>query len=161
MLVALLLASIFSCALLIFLTNSPIVVGLLLLLFATTTMGLLSILIQSWFTFIVFIVYVGGLLVIIAYFLALVPKQRHAFSPKTNYIKFLVPLALLLFNLTPPTHIYTIIFHKPFIENITSFYLPSNLCTLIFIALLLFVTIVSVVKIVRRSAGPLRPYKTP
>lgn len=97
---------------------------------------------------ILLIMYVGGMLVTLAYFLALCPNQSATFSP-VMFVPF-----FLGFTLLPDSP------SQPMLKasELQDIYSRQNRVTLLFLALILFLTIIRVVKIVSRNAGALRPF---
>lgn len=59
----------------IYLASSPIVLGVNILMMALLLSCTFACLMRSWFAFLIFLIYVGGILVLFAYFLALGPNQ--------------------------------------------------------------------------------------
>lgn len=103
----------------------------------------------TWLALILFLIYVGGMLVTLAYLLALCPNQEVAFSPA-----ILIPIILALFLLQDKNI-------QPIVKSweVTDIYKTLNFSTLIILAVVLFLAIVRVVKIVSRSAGALRAFR--
>lgn len=113
--------------------------------FATST--------STWLAIIVFLVYVAGVLVIFAYFVAITPNQQIILS--TN------PLLLLSILLITLTYSITKIFNFTTVDKsikIIFFYTDLNPVTLLFLAVILLLTIVIVVKVSSQSKGPLRSF---
>lgn len=140
--------------------STPIVIGiwiLLLSILSATAVGLIS---SSWFAFILFIIYVGGMLVIFSYFSAISPNQHIK-----TLSSFLV-IALIAFSII--TLIYTPLAAAPFSRlphfisqpNFTLLFCYNNLPILMFLAVLLLLAIILVVKLTQRSEGPLRDRKS-
>lgn len=130
---------------------SPINLGILVLSVAFLIAIRLSIFCSRWFGFITFIIYVGGILVIFAYFAALQPNQHitnwsWVYRPAT----FLIILSLLFNNNTLIAPINTFKIHD--IYSITNLAIP------VMIALILFLALIIVVKTARADQGPLRPF---
>nr|YP_009974919.1 NADH dehydrogenase subunit 6 [Alitta succinea]QNJ33880.1 NADH dehydrogenase subunit 6 [Alitta succinea] len=131
---------------------SPINLGAIVLCIALSTAINLGLMSTGWFSFIVFIIYVGGMLVMFAYFAALQPNQ-HIISwgwillPSTFVVIFYVawPSAPLNWpDSMPLTH---------------QLYSTSNLLLPILMALILFLALIMVVKTSRAEEGPLRPFQ--
>ena len=130
---------------------SPINIGILVLSVAFLIAIRLSIFCSGWFGFITFIIYVGGMLVIFAYFAALQPNQhitnwRWIYAPFTFFV-----LLYLLFS------------NSSLIAPINSFkihdiYSLTNLSIPIILALILFLALIIVVKTAKAEQGPLRPF---
>lgn len=138
----------------IFLSITPLTIGISILTIALTLAIIYSWLISSWIAFLIFLIYVRGILVIFAYFVALAPNQ------KTNISFIIIPILLvssitfLSINLSN-TNIYISSFLK---TSINIFYLKTNIFILIMLAIILLLTIIVVVKLVTTSKGPLRPF---
>lgn len=130
---------------------SPINLGITVLLIALLISISLSILTSRWFGFIIFIIYVGGILVIFAYFAALQPNQITTtwgwiITPSffTIIITAFFQNNSIITTLTTPNTIE--------IYHITNSILP------ILLALILFLALVIVVKTAHADEGPLRPF---
>jgi hypothetical protein len=137
-------------------TATPLLIGLWILILALVLAAWISTLSLSWFRIILFLIYVRGILVIFAYFVAITPNQ----TIPSKYLKtslFFLTLACFLtvrIQLIAPINF----------SNDTHFPIQQYLFTLtqrqilIFLVVLLFLAIVLAVKISDRSQGPLRPF---
>lgn len=133
---------------------NPLTIGLLILLMALLLSITFAISMSSWIAILIFLIYIGGILVIFSYFVAITPNQN---------LSFITLLAILL------SSIFSIIFIA-FILNITTpininyvsqtniIYEKFNIPVLITLALVLLFTIVVVVKVSIHNKGPLRPF---
>ena len=136
----------------IILTN-PISIGLSILFLALVITVSTSSFSSSWLAFLIFLIYISGILVLFAYFVSLTPNQQ----PNTNIIIYIIsPLSSLLF-------IFILINCKHpinFVSNwdISEIYNTANRLILIIIALTLLLTIIIVVKLSTLTKGPLRPF---
>ena len=135
--------------------DSIVAFGLFSLTIASLISALLGLTITSWAGIVVLLVYVGGLIVIFAYFLAICPNQ--IISIKNTLKKYTLMLILTLFSL---------ILSQPLmpawpssVMPVPSLYTPFNFRLLILVAAVLFLTLIAVVKIVQLNRGPLRPFK--
>lgn len=137
--------------------TSPLTLGCSILTLTLAFCCLSSLFTLSWFTLILFLIYVGGLLIIFAYFVALSPNQHHQFliSPPLLFIVFLVTTALSSFYI--PLFINTPLFYSTS-QLMPILYTYENFLSLIFAAVTLFITLLAVVKTVRLPFGPLRPF---
>jgi len=139
-----------------FLLDSIILVGSFSFFFSLIICILISRVFSTWFAAIVVIVYVGGLLVIFSYFLAVSPNQT-VNSRYSNFLSCLV-LSFLAFFL-----------------NLSVFYCPVSLggvlgadylfssdsgSIFIFFVLFLLFCLFCVVSIVQLCEGPLRPFSS-
>merc|ERR1711976_115935 len=130
--------------------NSLITLGCLALIFCITFAALLSLTFSSWIGIVILLIYMGGLIVLFAYFLAICPNQKNALTPlgKAFFpltILLIQPTALSIHALTPPI-------------PLTTLFSPTNLPLLLFLTAILLFTLITVVKIVETHHGPLRPF---
>ena len=141
------------------LASSPLAIGFWVLLIALACSFFAASIFNTWFAIIIFLVYIGGMLVIFAYFTALTPNQPIGLS----IILLISSIAFLTFlfltsslNRIIPSLIslkYTSI-----INPITIIFNPYNSSLLFLLASILFFILVAVVKITNISSGPLRPF---
>lgn len=138
----------------IFISITPLTIGISILIIALSLAIIYSWLMSSWIAFLIFLIYVRGMLVIFAYFVALAPNQ------KTNISITVIPVSIagiITITLIRSTKIN--IYVSSFIKtSINIFYLKTNIFILIILALILLLTIIVVVKLVTSSKGPLRPF---
>jgi NADH-ubiquinone oxidoreductase chain 6 len=143
----------FTLSLSILLAPSPFTIGLTILVISLLVATVYASILSSWFAFLIYLIYVGGILVIFSYFLALTPNQSSISRPFIPI--FLVTLFIILFSS------YSID-----IWSVSSSYIPqtsilfefSNSSLLITLLLILLLTIIIVVKISTRGQGPLRAF---
>ena len=161
MLTYLTLATISIISLLLPLISQPLSFGLILLsttLFSalfTASIGF------SWYGYIIFLIFIGGLLVMFAYVAALAPNSY--FKPPRIILSLrifrLLYLLLASINIILPTPLLTTCFTFYAIKSSTIIYSFPFVPTLFFLIYILLITIVSVAKICSFNIGPLRPYK--
>lgn len=145
-----------SFALSLFLVQSPLTLGLWLVIIALGASILIFAHTSKWFAILLFLVYVGGLLVIFAYFSAISPNQL-------TEIKIIFRAALISFLFIQSS---LFIFIKPSFLSSTNLSLPSiqfiicspNAIPIVALVVTLFITIIIVIKVSTRQAGPLRPF---
>nr|NP_008181.1 NADH dehydrogenase subunit 6 [Katharina tunicata]AAC48369.1 NADH dehydrogenase subunit 6 [Katharina tunicata] len=157
---------IFSCAFSLPLLTQPISLGLLLLFMSLFISILIFFGSSTWFSFILFLIYIGGLLVMFAYVTALMPNLMF----KKNLIQVFFPVSTVFWLLM----LYLSDFIGTLLEEQTkmmflwnsffnhlgiSLFSPFNLLIIVSLALILFFVLICVVKICYFSNGPLRPYK--
>lgn len=136
--------------------HTPLRLGLWIIILAIFISINFSYFISSWFAFITFLIYIGGLLVIFAYFIAIDPNKK---------IKLLDPLILpLILSIIMLICINQLLLFPliTFSENNTTNYqilLHIDYLPILFlIAISLLIALIAVVKITIRSLGALRPY---
>nr|YP_010400403.1 NADH dehydrogenase subunit 6 [Perinereis linea]UQS76102.1 NADH dehydrogenase subunit 6 [Perinereis linea] len=130
---------------------SPINLGVLVLTVALFVASSLSMMSTSWFGLITFIIYVGGMLVMFAYFAALQPNQ---FITSWSWIlgpSFLLTVILIMWSFSSLNWL-------PYSPNTSQIYSITNLILPILMALILFLALIMVVKTSRADEGPLRPF---
>lgn len=150
-----------SLSLTIIIASSPLSIGLWILLIALSASWLTSIIFNSWFAIIIFLIYIGGILVIFAYFTALTPNQPLNISTIWfSLLRALITTLSLIFvsKFSLPTTFSTSFNY--ILPSITSIFLPKNTFLILLLATTLFFILVAVVKISILSKGPLRPFKT-
>lgn len=138
------------------LANSPLLLGLWVLLISLSFTSLLGLISSSWLAIFLFLIYVGGLLVIFSYFVALVPNQ--ILEGNNIFYILLITLTALLIILFNTPILFTSQTSSLPQTLITALYYPTNIPTLTLLAITLFFALVAVVKICAKSNAPLRPF---
>lgn len=141
----------------------PVALAATLVIQATVTCFFISSLTRSWFSYILFLIYIGAVLVLFIYISTLASNEKFKFSWITFilWIFILPPLSGLLFltlplqleHLTPPPSNSSLETH---ISQVYDIPLPSVTS---FIILYLLLTLLVVVKITSLNKGPLRKSK--
>lgn len=137
--------------------NNPLSITLIIIFIALIIALTFCLTLSSWYAFLIFLIYVGGILVIFAYFTATSPNQQKISTKKiiiTISITFTIILTILITIKLETT--LTLTKSHQLIRIFTS----HNIYTLILITLILLITIVIVVKLCSRSKGPLRTFIT-
>ena len=135
--------------------QSPVAIGIWVLIFSLTLAFTLRSFLLSWFGFLIFLIYIGGILVIFAYFSALQPNQHLKILPITITL-LLVFATLILFIPSLPNSLPLL--NAPKITQILLILSWHTTPIYIILALILFFALVAVVKITAISRGPLRPF---
>uniref|UniRef100_A0AAU7YQH1 NADH dehydrogenase subunit 6 n=1 Tax=Amynthas bubonis TaxID=3229772 RepID=A0AAU7YQH1_9ANNE len=143
-----------SSTMMLYLSTTPIMLGINILAMALLLSATLATSMSSWYAFLVFLIYVGGMLVMFAYFLALSPNQQMPTKMNTIYMVMTMTTLMVVSTLTDM---------KMFIPQETSqdnsyLYSTGTAPILVLLALILLLTMVIVVKLTNRSGGPLRPF---
>ena len=138
-------------------SQAPLTLGLWLIIITLISSLFISFLCSKWLGITLFLVYVGGLLVIFTYFSAISPNQLTDMKPmlirsglSTLFLSVLI-LPKLSFRIP-----YIIWGSQPVVQLSVRTY--SFIIPLCVAALILFFTIVIVIKIAPNYYGPLRPY---
>nr|YP_010147008.1 NADH dehydrogenase subunit 6 [Hediste diversicolor]QQP21530.1 NADH dehydrogenase subunit 6 [Hediste diversicolor] len=131
---------------------SPISLGATVLCIAVFVASSLTLMSTGWFGLITFIIYVGGMLVMFAYFAALQPNQHI-----TNWSQILTPSFFFIimyasFQSSP-------IMWKLVTPDTAHIYSTPNTMLPIIMAMILFLALIMVVKTSRAHEGPLRPFQ--
>lgn len=137
--------------------NNPIQITLIIIFIALIIAGIFCTTLSSWYAFLIFLIYVGGILVIFAYFTASSPNQQY------TRVKKILKRIILFFTITilRTITINNFIVIVPSKSNqLMRIFTRHNIYTLILITLVLLITIVIVVKLCSRSKGPLRTFIT-
>lgn len=139
----------------LFFIINPLSLGISILLIALLISILFSYSISSWIAFLIFLIYVRGILVIFAYFISLTPNLT---INMPSVIRFITVSILLLITISYTLHI-NILTNTSHLSCHNTLYLRLNSPSLIIIAIILLLTIIIVIKITTYSKGPLRPFK--
>lgn len=147
----------------------PIAIGITLIISTTSTSIAISLISNSpWFAYILFLVFLGGVLVLFAYVTSLTPNEIFSIKQVNIQPIIILPLIILLIILMDPLLIST----STSLENISpllkenseipilKFYNKSLLIITLSLASYLFITLIAVVKITDLNKGPLRRFKT-
>lgn len=148
------LALITSLAITLTLASSPLLIGLWIIRLSLCLSLLIS-LFSSWLGIIVFLIYIGGLLVIFAYFVALTPNLL---IEGQIILKWLLLTFLALIILSPFFFINTTKLFYSFWQAPLRNLIAHNFLALTILASILFFALVAVVKLCSSFSSPLRPF---
>nr|UPX88626.1 NADH dehydrogenase subunit 6 [Ptychoptera scutellaris] len=150
----------------------PLAMGMMLLIqtfLISMTMGIISK--TFWFSYILFLIFLGGMLVLFIYVTSLASNEMFSFSFKSYFISIFIIMGTLLFSimvdpmflksLIMNNEMSTILTSQSFIQentlNLNKLYnFPTNIITIMMMNYL-FLTLIAVVKITNVFYGPLRP----
>lgn len=157
---SILLALIFAIPIII----QPLRLGLCIIGISVFWCVLLGLTYSSWFSYVLFLIYVGGLLVIFVYVAALAPNTL--FSSLKSLIGIGATAAFLLtiiLFLTPKdlSYLYdslSLDYYSQRIKTGIMIVSSSNVSILIGLGLILLINLLAVVKVCYYQQGPLRPY---
>ena len=142
-----------SLGLSIIIAFSPLALGLWILILSIRISFLVRLMFSSWFGFILFLIYIGGILVIFAYFVSIQPNQQFELK-RSLMFSFLIFFRLVINN-----YVVTIDLISHINWWIDSLFNLSNLSIIVLLGFILFLALVIVVKITTFIMAPLRPYK--
>ena len=142
--------------------SSPLVLGFLILVLSLLVGYFCCLTYLGWFRFTLFLIYVGGILVIFSYFLAIQPNQK--FSITEYGILFFI-LGNLIWHLSSLTEqdYYNDFIVESFYSGVwfvSLLFSRYNLIVFILLGFVLFLALVSVVKVTNSENSPLRPFKS-
>lgn len=132
--------------------SSPILTRLIIIILSLIVGFITQINFFSWFGFIIFLLYVGGILVVFLYFSSLIPNQK----PLSILRPLVFITSVLLFYFAPFTGSNPILDSFKHGENLLLYGNNSSPLSL-FIILFLLVLLIIVVKLTHNSKIPLRP----
>lgn len=148
----------------IFITR-PLSLGLLVIGFSLVLTVILGITVRSWWGLILFLVYVGALLVLFVYVIAMSPNcffSRPKKRKNLNYV--LIGLMIIIFTVVwfmPDSLFFTS--NKRFLERQKPLLLDRfyNISCLVSLSVVLLLAMVAVVYLIpdKRQGAPLRPFE--
>lgn len=138
----------------LYIRSNPLSIGVIVLLLALRSTFIVSLIISSWLCFLIFLIYIGGILVLFSYFVAITPNIPIPSLILNITILFISPIIILILIFYPST--------APISSQqelyISFLYSENNYQTLIILATVLLLTIIIVVKLISIKTGPLRPF---
>jgi len=154
MTISIIIATLASSFLLLPTIKTPIIITLIIILIRLLLALIFRISISSWYAFLIFLIYVRGILVIFSYFTATSPNQSalHIKSTTLALATLIIAITPVIININAPTIYINRL-------QLTNIYSAQNIFILIIITLILLFTIVIIVKLTTRSKGPIRPFK--
>nr|AVN67631.1 NADH dehydrogenase subunit 6 [Paratemnopteryx couloniana] len=144
--------------------NHPLAMGLILLI-QTTLISLISgLLSQSfWFSYILFLIFLGGMLILFIYVTSLASNEMFSLSTKMMISStFIMLLSMIIFHISKnmpmqnQEMMYTMLLNNPLYSSLMKLYNQPMGNITILLASYLFLTLIAVVKITNIFKGPLR-----
>nr|AOR07213.1 NADH dehydrogenase subunit 6 [Mesenchytraeus solifugus] len=133
---------------------NPLTLGLLILFLALLLSISFSMSMSSWVALLIFLIYIGGMLVMFSYFVAITPNQNLS----TMLILSMLSISMMalssisfMLNMSPPIEM-------EYVQQTNIMYESYNIFSLIMLAMILLFTMVVVVKVSIHNKGPLRPF---
>nr|ARI50089.1 NADH dehydrogenase subunit 6 [Cittarium pica] len=142
----------------------PLSLGLCIMVFSALSCVLLGLVSSSWYAYILFLVYVGGLLVMFAYVSALAPNN---FFSSTKSIFSGVGFFLLILGMLWALSVPDISFlssssmlstNKLIASSGSVIVSPSSISVMIVLGVILLINLLAVVKVCYYQQGPLRSH---
>nr|WNO18549.1 NADH dehydrogenase subunit 6 [Cellana toreuma] len=144
----------------------PMSLGLNLMLVVSLTSIFMASFMSTWYSYMLFLIYVGGLLVMFAYVASIIPN--HLFSSMKTTVMTLI-LLIIFSNIvsmtttpdTSTTQTLSSVVSQKWQLTMTPSYLISSYSffIILFLGLILFTNLLSVVKVCYYQGGPLRPFQ--
>nr|YP_010947407.1 NADH dehydrogenase subunit 6 [Oberthueria caeca]WGO62442.1 NADH dehydrogenase subunit 6 [Oberthueria caeca] len=157
-----------------FFMNHPLAMGLMILIQTLTTCILSGMMINSyWFSYILFLTFLGGLLVLFIYVSSIASNELFNSTPQMKLIIFMLMIIMMLIQMT---YMYNLnwmnlnissseknnllelmmFFNNENKININKLYNKQMMMMMLLLMIYLFITLVAVVKITNIFYGPLR-----
>nr|YP_010028480.1 NADH dehydrogenase subunit 6 [Laevistrombus canarium]QOS48842.1 NADH dehydrogenase subunit 6 [Laevistrombus canarium] len=143
----------------------PLSLGLVIMILTLMMCCLSALLISSWYGYILFLIYVGGLLVMFAYVATLSPNVLFSGSYPIMLFFMMIPLFSLIFYLYPFIDLNSLNYSSLYTNYMnlkiygTELVSPDMISVLIGLGLILLINLVVVVKICYYQHASLRPFK--
>uniref|UniRef100_A0AB39CBY5 NADH-ubiquinone oxidoreductase chain 6 n=1 Tax=Lambis scorpius TaxID=3104388 RepID=A0AB39CBY5_9CAEN len=143
----------------------PLSLGLVIMLLTLMMCCLSALLISSWYGYILFLIYVGGLLVMFAYVAALSPNVLFSGGYPVVLFFITIPLLCLIFYFYPFIDLNSLNYASLYSDysNLKTYGIelvsPDMISVLIGLGLILLINLVVVVKICYYQHASLRPFK--
>lgn len=134
------------------LMNTPITLGSVILFLTFFSCLILAIVSISWFSYILFLIYIGGLIVIFIYVCLL--RSNYIFVPLPQFMFFLIGILSFVLSLLYNFQLNNLIFSDNLERVITGRELReiTNLSLLVSLAIILFINLLAVVYVSGNSS---------
>nr|QKX48635.1 NADH dehydrogenase subunit 6 [Allacma fusca] len=137
--------------------TTPMMLALLILLQALILCLILFFLLKtSWFSYILFLIFLGGLMIIFSYMCSLASNEKMEIKINTPRTLFMVMLSIMLSMLWSEEHM---ILSNESQENIFKMISPLTLTPSVISMIYLLLTLIVIVKITNKKMGALRSNK--
>lgn len=139
--------------------KTPLTIGFCIFVMAFLSTIITASIMPPWFAYLLFLIYVRGILVIFAYFVAISPNQKFSLRP-VILSATITSLALsIIIYISPwsPIPLATIDTYTQ--AQPTAIYAFRAIPTLALIGLILLLALLAAVKLATRRSGAIRPFK--
>nr|YP_010946658.1 NADH dehydrogenase subunit 6 [Margattea bisignata]WGO57376.1 NADH dehydrogenase subunit 6 [Margattea bisignata] len=144
-------------------TNHPMIMGLILLLQTILIMLITGMMSQTfWFSYILFLIFIGGMLILFIYVTSLASNEMASLSKKTMLtmltftVIMILTMSFIKLYLNSQDNSTFINFNNPSTNQILKLYnMPTHLI-IILLGSYLFLSLIAVVKVTNIFKGPLR-----
>nr|AYR05367.1 NADH dehydrogenase subunit 6 [Coleoptera sp. ACP-2013] len=143
--------------------NHPMSMGLTLLLqtiMISLITGLLNL--NFWFSYILFLIMIGGMLVLFIYMTSIASNEMFSYSNKIFFMITLFFIFFMLIMLITDSYLmnFNYLYMDSFIYNksmnLTKYFNYPSMNLIFFMIIYLFITLIAIVKITKIELGPLR-----
>nr|YP_010233767.1 NADH dehydrogenase subunit 6 [Brunneifusus ternatanus]QTA29867.1 NADH dehydrogenase subunit 6 [Brunneifusus ternatanus] len=147
------------------LMSQPLSLGLIIMMSTLLMCFTSAVTLSSWYGYILFLIYVGGLLVMFAYVAALAPNVLFgSMNPMLIFMFLMVPLMLMfyfhpLIDLSPISYTYNFAELKSLKMYGIEMVSPQMISILIGLVIILLINLIVVVKICYYQHASLRPFE--
>nr|AXS66525.1 NADH dehydrogenase subunit 6 [Coleoptera sp. 29 KM-2017] len=146
------------------LMNHPLSLGAILLM-QTLTMSLITgfILHKFWFSYILFLIMIGGMLIMFIYMTSIASNEKFKIPKKISI--FIITFSIIIFSLLYLKLDFSEMYSMKYFNlfnflnlklSLNKFFNYPNMKFLLFLMIYLLITLIMVVKITDKNSGPLR-----
>nr|QWT29605.1 NADH dehydrogenase subunit 6 [Aporia crataegi] len=161
-----------SLSLIMFFINHPLLMGLMILLQTMLLSLLMGIYINTyWFSYILFLIFLGGLLVLFIYVSSIASNEMMKFFMKFKFNLILLLMITFIFiyfknyifidyynNNEMNNFNQYFLFYNEFKINLSKLYNNQTFLLIMMLIIYLFITLIAVIKITNIFFGPLRSF---
>nr|ALO70283.1 NADH deshydrogenase subunit 6 [Aloconota currax] len=146
--------------------NHPMTLGLILMI-QTLMISLITGMLNNnfWFSYILFLIMIGGMLVLFIYMTSIASNEMFSYSNKIMMMMSMMMILLLIIYLSFDWYFMDIYnnFNEQYMmkmsnqsTNLTKFFNYPSMLMMFFMIIYLFITLIAIVKITKIEYGPLR-----
>nr|YP_010987582.1 NADH dehydrogenase subunit 6 [Bledius obscurus]WON65988.1 NADH dehydrogenase subunit 6 [Bledius obscurus] len=140
--------------------NHPITMGFTLLI-QVLLIALLTnfMILNSWFSYILFLIMIGGMLILFIYMTSLASNEKFKFSSKIFFMIFfflILEIFMYFINFLYSMKLNNFLTFSFFNFNFNKFFMFPSFLILLIIIIYLFIALIATVKITNFKHGPLR-----
>nr|AVN68032.1 NADH dehydrogenase subunit 6 [Balta sp. Cairns, Australia] len=140
--------------------NHPMTMGLMLLMQTLLSAALSGMMSQMfWFSYVLMLMFLGGLMVLFIYITSLTPNEMIQFSSKIIIMMMIIIIIMMMMKFYPELNnqeTVNLMKNINTYNNMTKLYNNSTNLITIMMASYLFITLIAIVKIINIFKGPLR-----
>nr|YP_010713440.1 NADH dehydrogenase subunit 6 [Mooreobdella quaternaria]WDA96115.1 NADH dehydrogenase subunit 6 [Mooreobdella quaternaria] len=136
--------------------NTPVLILFNILMMALSIAWMTGLMYSSWYSFLIFLIYIGGMMVMFSYFVAISPNQY--MKIKSTVIMMMMTLLMISSPIMMKYNNNNKQYNNNNMFDTLYLYDPNMTPMLLFMMLLLLMMMLLVVKMINLSKGPLRPF---